>query len=54
MVDRPFDHWTADMPDGIVHKIVEHNFQELELATRYQTGCSIPDDRNHSKAHSSV
>jgi len=29
------DHWTMDMPDGTVHKIVEHNFQVLELATRY-------------------
>jgi len=29
------DHWTADMLDGTVHEIVEHNFQELELATRY-------------------
>jgi hypothetical protein len=35
MVDRPLDHSTANMPDGIVHEIVEHNFQEVELATRY-------------------
>jgi hypothetical protein len=35
MVDRPLDHRTADMPDGTVHEIMERNFQELELATRY-------------------
>jgi len=29
------DHWIADMPDGTVHEIVEHNFQELEHAARY-------------------
>jgi hypothetical protein len=29
------DHWTADMFDGTIHEIVEHNFQDLELATRY-------------------
>jgi hypothetical protein len=26
------DHITVDMIDGAVHEIVEHEFQELELA----------------------
>jgi hypothetical protein len=54
MVDRPLDHWTADMSGGTVHEIVEHNFQELELAMGYQTGYSMSGHRNHNKAHSSV
>jgi predicted butyrate kinase (DUF1464 family) len=33
--ENMIDYWTADMLVGTVHEIVEHNFQELELATRY-------------------
>jgi len=33
--ENMIDHWTPDMPDGTIHEIVEHNFQELELAMRY-------------------
>jgi hypothetical protein len=29
------DHKTADMIDVVVHEIVEHEFQDLELAMRY-------------------
>jgi hypothetical protein len=36
----------ADIQDGAVHKIVEHNFQWLELATRNQDGCSNPGCKN--------
>jgi hypothetical protein len=35
LIDRNMnDHITADMIDGAVHEIVEHEFQELELAMR--------------------
>jgi len=33
--ENMIDHWTADMLDDTVHEILEHNFKELELATRY-------------------
>jgi hypothetical protein len=33
--ENMIDHRTVDMPDGTVNEIVEHNFQELEYATRY-------------------
>jgi pantothenate kinase-related protein Tda10 len=28
-------HLTTTMSDDTVHEFVEHNFQEIELATRY-------------------
>ena len=31
------DHRTKDMINGTVHEIVEHDFQELELAMRNLT-----------------
>jgi len=31
---------TADIQDGAVHEIGEHNFLWLELATRNHDGCS--------------
>ena len=40
MKDRKMDYRTADIQNGVVHKIREHNFPTHELATRNQNGCS--------------
>jgi hypothetical protein len=39
-------HRIANMIDGTVHEIVEHDFQELKLATRDDTGGSMLGYRN--------
>jgi hypothetical protein len=40
MKDGKIGYRIADIQDGAVPKIREHNFQWLELATRNQNGCS--------------
>jgi hypothetical protein len=40
------DHRTVDMIDGAVHEIMEHAFQDLELATRDKIVGSMPSYRN--------
>jgi hypothetical protein len=39
------DHRTADMIDVAIHEIVEHEFQDLELAKRYLIVGSMLDYR---------
>jgi hypothetical protein len=46
MNDGKIDDRIADIQDGVVHGIGEHNFPWLELATRNQDGCSNPGCKN--------
>jgi hypothetical protein len=40
MKEWKIDYWTADIQNGVVHKVGEHNFPYHELATRNQNGYS--------------
>jgi hypothetical protein len=44
--DRRLGFRTANIQDGAVHEIVEHNFPWLELVTRKQDGYSSPGCKN--------
>ena len=48
------DHKTADMIDVAVHEIVEHEFQDLELAMRYLTIGSMLGYMNQNRCRSPV
>jgi hypothetical protein len=48
------DHRTADMIDVAVHEIVEHEFQDLELAMRYLTVGSMLGYMNQNSCYSPV
>jgi hypothetical protein len=45
------DYRTANMIEVIVHEIVKHEFQDLELATRYLTVGSMLGYRNQNSCH---
>jgi TctA family transporter len=49
-----YDHKTADMIDVAVHEIVEHKFQDLELAMRYLIVGSMLGYMNQNSCHSPV
>jgi len=46
MKDWKIDDQTANIQDGAVHVIGEHNFQWLELPMKNQNGCSSPSCKN--------
>jgi hypothetical protein len=46
MKDEKIGDRTADIQDGTIHGIEEHNFPWLELAMRNQNGCSSPGCKN--------
>jgi hypothetical protein len=46
MNDGKFGYRIANIQDGAVHGIGEHNFPWLEFATRNQNGCSSPGCKN--------
>jgi len=46
MKDGRLGFQIADIQDGAVHEIVEHNVPWLELATRNHDGCSSPGCKN--------
>ena len=48
------DHKTIDMIDVAVHEIVEHEFQDLELAMGYLTIGSMLGDWNQNSSRSPV
>jgi hypothetical protein len=48
------DYKTTDMIEVVVHEIVEHEFQDLELAKRYLTVGSMMGYRNQNSDHSPV
>jgi hypothetical protein len=45
------DHRTADMIDVVVHEIMEHEFQDLELAKIYLTVGPMLGYRNQNSCH---
>jgi hypothetical protein len=45
------DYRTADMIEVAVHEIVEHEFQDLELAMRYLTVGSTVGYTNQNSCH---
>ena len=55
MIDRNMrDHKTVDMIDVAVHEIVEHEFQDLDLAMREWTIGSMTGYRNQNSGCSPV
>jgi hypothetical protein len=46
MNDVKIGYRTANIQDGAIHGIREHNFPWLELTTRNQNGCSNPSREN--------
>ena len=55
LIDRNMDdHKTADMIDVIAHEIVEHEFQDFELAMRHLTVGSMLGYMNQNSCHSPV
>ena len=55
LIDRNMhDHKTADMIDVAVHEIMEHEFQDLELAMRYLIVGSMLGYWNHNSGRSPV
>jgi hypothetical protein len=48
------DHRTTDMIDVAVHEIVEHEFQDLELAKIYLTVGPMLGYRNQNSRHPPV
>jgi hypothetical protein len=48
------DYKTVNMIEVVVHEIVEHEFQDLELAKRYLTVGSMMGYRNQNSGHSPV
>jgi hypothetical protein len=48
------DYRTVDMIEVVVHEIVEHEFQDLELAMRYLTVGSTLGYKNQNSCHPPV